>query len=145
MKKFLVVCVTLLSIAVVLAHAASKGTITVVVTDLNNNKGRLSAVLFNDAEAFPKQSDKAVQVARSQINDKTGTVQFDEVPYGEYAIVILHDENSNGKMDYSTLGMPEEGYGFSNNAKGMLGPPDYKDAMFVLDKPEKTLTIKAIY
>lgn len=122
-----------------------KGTITVVFKGLKNEKGRVSAVLYDSADAFPKDVAKAVAKARSEIKGKQATVVFENVPYGEYAAVMLHDENENAKMDYSTLGMPLEGYGFSNNAKGMLGPPDFKDAKFKLDKPKVEMTIDAIY
>lgn len=147
MKKVILFAVALVFCLTAVPALAqdSKGTITMVFKELRNNKGRVGAVIFKGAEGFPKEKDKAVAAARGEIKDKVGTVVFKDLPYGEYAVAIIHDENENGKMDYSALGLPEEGYGFSNNAKGILGPPDYKDAAFKLDKPDLTLTIKPNY
>jgi len=73
------------------------------------------------------------------INNKAdGTVTL---PYGEYAIKVYHDKNSNNKLDTMIFGIPSEGYGFSNDATGSFGPPEYKDASFILNSPEKEITI----
>ena len=48
------------------------------------------------------------------------------VERGAYAVMIYHDENGNGKLDKGLLGMPVEGYAFSNNAKPRLGPPSFE-------------------
>ncbi len=147
MKKLIVIAAVLTAFLGSTAVYAeeSKGTITVVFKELRNDKGRVGAVLFKGPEGFPKDKKKAVTADRGPIKDKVGKVAFKDLPYGEYAVAIIHDENENGEMDYSALGLPEEGYGFSNNAKGLLGPPDYKDAAFKLDKPELTLTINPNY
>jgi uncharacterized protein (DUF2141 family) len=39
------------------------------------------------------------------------------------------------------FGIPSEDYGFSNDAAGSFGPPEYKDAAFILNSPEKKITI----
>jgi uncharacterized protein (DUF2141 family) len=49
---------------------------------------------------------------------------------GTYAIAVYHDENSNGKLDSNFIGIPREGVGFSNNAKGHMGPPKFDAAAF---------------
>lgn len=63
------------------------------------------------------------------------------LPYGEYAIKVYHDENSNNELDTMMFGIPSEDYGFSNDATGKFGPPEYKDAVFILNSPEKKITI----
>ena len=61
---------------------------------------------------------------------------------GYYGIAIYHDENSNDEFD-KFLGIPQEKYGFSNDAKVFLGPPSYDDASFKLNKNEiKKIKIK---
>lgn len=66
---------------------------------------------------------------------------FENLPSGEYAISLYHDENENNKLDTGWFGIPNEGYGCSNNAKGMMGPPKYEDAKFQLTS-NKEMTIK---
>ena len=60
----------------------------------------------------------------------SGTMQivFKDIPPGEYAISVIHDANSNGKLDKNFLGIPREGFGFSNDAMGSFGPPEYTEA-----------------
>jgi uncharacterized protein (DUF2141 family) len=127
------------------AAAGDKGDIIVTVTTFRNDDGGLYAILYNAVDAFPTKTDKAVKIVSSTVKNKKAQVMFNEIPYGEYAIAILHDENANRTMDYNFVGMPREGYGFSNDAKGMLRPPAYKDAKFTLDKPRLNATIKLNY
>jgi uncharacterized protein (DUF2141 family) len=145
MKRLAFVTVLVLAFAGLAQAEGPKGNITVELSGFRNDDGRASVVLFNSAEAFPKQTDKAVKIVRSSIKDKKATAVFEDIPYGTYAFVVLHDENANGKMDYNALGMPQEGYAFSNNARAMLGPPDYKDAAFTTDKPAVAQNIKIGY
>lgn len=63
------------------------------------------------------------------------------LPYGEYAVKVFHDENSNGELDKRIFGIPAEAYGFSNDARGTIGPPEYEKAAFKLDSPKKEITI----
>jgi uncharacterized protein (DUF2141 family) len=58
---------------------------------------------------------------------------------------VLHDENENSKMDFNFLGMPLEGYGFSNDASGTFGPPSFEDAAFRLKARPSAVSIKARY
>ena len=73
-------------------------------------------------------------------------MRFDNLPAGEYAVSIAHDENSNGKVDFSWLHIPNEGYGVSNNAKGFMSPPSYSDAKFELNKSQRVdIKINVLY
>lgn len=54
---------------------------------------------------------------------------LNDLPAGEYAVKVFHDENGNGELDTRMFGIPKEAYGFSNNARGKFGPPDYTDAV----------------
>ncbi|MFH1112689.1 MAG: DUF2141 domain-containing protein [Pseudomonadota bacterium] len=145
MKVAVVGAILLLAFTGMARAEGGTGSITVDLSGFRNDNGRASVVLYNGPEAFPKQADKAQQIVRSSIKDKKAQTVFTNIPFGTYAFVVLHDENGNGKMDYNALGMPQEGYAFSNNAQGVLGPPDYKDAAFKIDKPALTQTIKIGY
>jgi uncharacterized protein (DUF2141 family) len=57
---------------------------------------------------------------------------FKDLEKGTYAIKLFHDVNNNGKMDTNMFGIPQEGYGFSNNV-GKFGEPDFIDAAFAVD------------
>jgi uncharacterized protein (DUF2141 family) len=146
-KALLVMFVAALFLGVaVLGQAAEKnGTIVVIGKNLKDSKGRIGAALFKSADGFPKDSKKAFKRGRAKIKDKKAQIEFKDIPYGEYAVALIHDENENGKMDYNAIGLPKEGYGFSNDAMGTLGPPDFKAAKFKLDSPKKDVPIKLNY
>ena len=144
--KRLMLNLAIVSLIVAVAHAAERtGTITVAVKKLRNNNGKVGAALFSSAEGFPKNAAKAFRAVSAPIKKKRAKIVFDNVPYGTYAIACVHDENENGKMDYNIVGLPKEGYGFSNDAMGMLGPPSFKAAKITLDSPSQSLSIKVNY
>jgi uncharacterized protein (DUF2141 family) len=64
------------------------------------------------------------------IRNGSAMCEFDGIPAGTYAVSVLHDENSDGKMDFNWMGMPTKGYGFSNDAKATLLPPSFDTASF---------------
>ena len=70
---------------------------------------------------------------------------FEDIPPGTYALAIIHDENMNGKLDTNWLGIPTEGYGFSNDVKALLGVPSLSAASFQYDGGPLDLTISLHY
>jgi uncharacterized protein (DUF2141 family) len=123
----------------------STGRLTVVITGLHSDAGEVSVALFNEAAAFPKHPEKAVAILYSKIRNGKSEAVFENLSPGEYAISVFHDENNNKKMDSNFFGVPKEGVGASNNAKGHLGPPKYQDAKFVFIGPDLTMSITITY
>jgi len=80
-----------------------------------------------------------------RIEQKRVSVTFSDLRPGVYAVAVLHDENENSKMDFNLLGMPLEGYGFSNDASALFGPPSFKDAAFTLKARPSAVSIKTRY
>lgn len=78
---------------------------------------------------------KYVSVSGSKI-----TVEF-ALPQGEYAVSTYHDLNDNKELDRYFFGKPKEPYGFSNNIKPSLGPPDFDDCKFILNNSAKTVSV----
>ncbi|WP_179376128.1 DUF2141 domain-containing protein [Winogradskyella wichelsiae] len=112
--------------------------ITVIVDNVTNNKGKVSMALHT-ADTFMKS--KGIMSTETDIKDGKVTLTFKNVQAGQYAIMVLHDENNNKKMDYMENGMPLESYGMSNNAMTM-GPPQYDDAKFEVENEDLTLHIR---
>ena len=104
--------------------------IRIDVNALRSDRGQVVCALFSSAADFPKKADKALAHVKSTISDRHATCDFNNVPPGTYAISAFHDENSNGKLDTNFLGIPREGVGASNNAKGHFGPPKFAAAAF---------------
>ena len=94
--------------------------------------GRVSAGLYNSADGWTKPGSQ-VAGARTEVNGQsTVDIVFSNVPPGKYALAIMHDANSNDEMDTNFVGFPKEGYSFSNNVFGRLGPPKFDDASFLV-------------
>ncbi|HVJ55678.1 MAG TPA: DUF2141 domain-containing protein [Aliidongia sp.] len=64
---------------------------------------------------------------------------------GYYAVALFHDENGNGHFDTTLLGVPAEGYGFSNNPTLYLGPPDLSKVRVALHAGDNPVAIKMKY
>ena len=104
------------------------------ITDLKSNEGKVMIELLD-------QNEKTVEYSKAVIIENKSTAEFKNLPAGTYAVQYYHDENNNDKMDTGTFGIPLEGYGFSNDARGFMGPPDFEDELFSLDQ-NKTLVLE---
>ena len=111
------------------AEAQAKAALTVRLAP-RNDKGQVGCTLFNSEKGFPKDSGAALQRKWCAIQKSESVCRFDPIPAGTYAVACFHDENKNGKLDSNLFGIPSEGVATSNNAKGSMGPPSFKDAKF---------------
>jgi uncharacterized protein (DUF2141 family) len=96
--------------------------------------------VLDDADNFP--SGKAVVKAKVQAEGDTLEVTLPPVPPGAYAVSAFCDMNGNGELDSSIIGKPTEPYGFSRNARGRFGPPDWDDAVVEMGEDVQRLEIK---
>ena len=130
----------------ILSSADQTGQLEVKLTGLRSNKGHVLISLFKDGKGFPGEADQAIKKERIVINNKIGIAVFSSLPSGNYAIAILHDENNDLKMNTNWLGLPKEGYGFSNNVMGSFGSPSFGRASFKYQNgSQQSLTIKVRY
>ena len=136
MKLLLLLFASMLPIKVMAATLTSELTLTMV--GFESDDGYAMVALANSRDTFDARGDgpKPYKNARLKIKNGLAKHVFESLPHGEYAIKVFHDENSNQILDTGFLGIPKESFGFSNNASGTIGPPDYDDARFVL-KSEK--------
>lgn len=98
-------------------------TITVVVTGGEPPTGTIEVSLFNSADTFMKEP--LLQHSGPIGEDGSYSTEFASVNEGEYAVVVVHDANDNGKLDRGFLGFGGEQYAFSNNARPWFGWPDF--------------------
>ena len=122
------------------------GEIIIVIENIRNSDGDIRAALFGSTEGFPGESEFAFSktVVPSEINEVQ--ITFTDIPFGNYAVIALHDENSNEKMDKNFFVKPTEGYCISNGVRGgMSGPPGFEDAEFILDSETMTITLEMEY
>jgi len=116
------------------------GNLTIVVTRLDNDDGEVLIAVSNSRKNY-ESNDSAFVGVKVKIENNKAEYRFEELPFGEYAIKLFHDENMDGELDSNFLGIPTEDYGFSNNARGTFGPADYDDTKFLFEQTEMTMEI----
>jgi uncharacterized protein (DUF2141 family) len=70
---------------------------------------------------------------------------FLDIPPGTYALAVIHDENMDGKLGTNSVGIPTEGYGFSNDASALMGAPSFNAASFAYSGRTLELTVSLNY
>jgi uncharacterized protein (DUF2141 family) len=104
--------------------------IQVQVTGANTAVGVIAMALFAGEDNYLKEPAARMKFAIAKDGSAQGA--FENVVPRDYTIVALHHKNVNGEMDKNFIGYPTESFGFSNNAKPSMGPPDYKEAVFTV-------------
>ena len=110
------------------------------MTEIKTHTGTLSAVLVNSEAAWNGKAEPVT--GRMAKADATGKLElvFTDLTPGKYAVRLMHDENDNGKLDSNVVGMPTEGYGFSNNPM-VMRPATFEEASFEVLEAGATITI----
>ena len=134
-----ITCLVFINITMVFAQEEKTNEIVVNISNLSSDKGKVLVGLYNSEESF---LGKGFKHFKTKIKNRSCRVVFKDVPNGTYAISFYHDENENNKMDTNFMGIPKEDYGCSNNAKGFMGPPKWKDAKFEIHNESITQNIK---
>jgi uncharacterized protein (DUF2141 family) len=139
-------CLMLMDPGSVAGQTSSCPGIHVTILNIRNSIGTVDCALFDSPNGFPREVlHSAMRLAVMKIPSSTARCDFEDVPSGTYAVVVLHDENMNGRLDTNWLGAPKEGYGFSNDTKVAFRAPLFSDARFVFDGKILDLTITLRY
>jgi len=117
--------------------AAKTGQVIVDVVGLHSAQGRVFVALWCNGTGFPGEVKKACASKVANAQKGRLRVVFDAAPVGDFAVSMIHDENSNNTLDRNFLGIPKEGWGASRDAKASFGPPSYPDARLTLAAGEK--------
>ena len=142
MKSFRFLLVTVGSVLLINTFSFSQNQdIKIVIEGVKDAKGTIWVALFNSEEQFMKERFRSLKLTPQQ-GQVIGV--FEDIPAGNYAITVMHDANNNKELDKNAIGIPQEGFGFSNNAMGRFGPPDYKKVVFEFPK-QKEIAIKLRY
>lgn len=119
--------------------------VQVDITGLRSTKGVVRACMTPHQAKFPRCQGDAAAFSLTVAAKDAGHITFTNVPAGRYAIALLHDENNNGKADRALTMIPKEGFGFSRDAKVVMGPPSFGDAVFDVGNAAVHQTIKMRY
>lgn len=139
MKQLLAIAgLSLIGINALLAQ--NKGSVTVSIDDIQDaGKGEIVFMLFDKADGFPSDRDKAAFKGVVKDFNNSAVYSFDNVPYGEYALSAFQDKDVNGEVERNFVGFPKEPVG-ALNMSGM-GKPSFKKSAFELQSAETKLSI----
>ena len=122
------------------AHLLAHGTI--MVEDVEHSKGFIDVKIYESKDSFLKD-EMASEIIRKKATQGKTIIPLSKIHEGQIAIVIYHDEDSNGKLKTGFFWRPKEGFAFSNNYKPK-GPPKFSKAAIKLIHGEP-ITVKLNY
>ena len=128
------------------AIAAPTATLTVVVDGVRNHNSQICMRIFSSQRGFPFGTTSEVQSGCTQITGSSVKKEFSGLKPGTYAVAVVDDENGDHKLNRDLLGIPQEGFGVSNNPTVSVktGIPKFNDASFLL-KQSSTIRISMKY
>jgi uncharacterized protein (DUF2141 family) len=124
-------------------NAASLSKLTIEISGLRNQNGTLCLSLFASDQGFPNQADLAIASRCIQAEEASAT--FDQLAPGRYAVAVIHDSNNDGKLNTGFLGIPKEGFGFSQNPKIGTRAPRFRDTAFLISGESTKIQIALKY
>ena len=124
------------------AAAATTYTIKVTLRGVKPKPGVLWCALYKSAQGFPMEPSRALARQRA---DQAHTCTFTVDRPGDYAIVALHDEDADGRQRLNLLGVPQEGWGTSQDVKPALRAPTFEESRFKVSAPVTSTQITMRY
>ena len=134
----------LLSLVLLVGSALAeveRGQLTVRLQGFQSDAGKAVLSLVNAREQYLSRDHTPYRTAALEIRDRRAEWVAQDLPFGEYAITVYHDENGNGELDSNLFRIPREPYGFSHDARGSFGPPEYSEATFRLNNARRIVII----
>lgn len=107
--------------------------LTIKIENIEVFEGDIRIGIFNTSENFLREglTFKNYKIA---VENTTETIIIGDLPKGEYAFLLYHDKNADGKMNRNLLGIPKEPFGFSNNVKPKFAKPTFEECKFSLEE-----------
>jgi uncharacterized protein (DUF2141 family) len=118
------------SLAAARPAPAARATVLFVIRGLRNDNGVVMGALFDRPEAWAHEGQESAE-CRSAIRGGVARCSM-QVPPGRYAFAFAHDEDRDGEFDRDFLGIPQEGYGFSNDVRPRMSLPSFQSAAFTV-------------
>lgn len=132
------------STANICGTAAGHIVLAVTVKSVHSSKGEVAITVYpGDPKLFLAPHAKLARVRLPAA--PTVHACMDVPKAGDYAVAIYHDENGDHHFNRTFVGLPAEGYGFSNDAPTVAGLPTYNATKFTAHEGLNSLTITMRY
>jgi uncharacterized protein (DUF2141 family) len=119
--------------------------IWITIEKVRSSNGTIKVELYGGG--VQNKSKKGKKVAKTRVKAQQGETKLclNAPSEGTYSIALYHDENDNKKFDRNFIGIPREGFGFSNNPPIRLGMPEQKEIRFKVEHMATNLRISIVY
>lgn len=134
-----------LGFAVLIASgSAFAARIIVTIDGVRSNAGDVYVGLYSNSAEF-LNGGHCTAFYKVAASTAPITVAFDNLQPGTYAVGAYHDENGNGRLDRSPIGLPTEGYALSNGIRAVFAKPQFYQAAFTVGNGDKPVTLHIRY
>lgn len=124
---------------ITLSTAVVAFNLTVKFEKIRNDQGSIKYLVFNNEEGYPDNLKLSVKSGSVATKDVANGIVLENLEPGSYSVSVIHDENDNDKLDTNFLGIPKEGFGFSNNPMVMFGPPSFNKTKVEVSKDSEIM------
>lgn len=149
-RSFLLCYLSILILGSITTYAIEKNgadnqlySLNIKLDNIRNTKGNLFIFIYKYENQYPFNPELHFEILKKNIVEGKLTYIVNNLAKGKYAISLLDDENANKDLD-RFLGIPCEGFGFSNNIRPLLSLPDYEELLFEIDN-SKTINLTLQY
>lgn len=125
--------------------AAGQPRLLITATGARRIAGNVTFTLYGSNPASFLAHQGKIALTRVTLSSTQAEACFSVSAPGAYAVAVYHDENDNHHFDRTLLGLPDEGYGFSNNVEPHLLPPSFEKVRFTVQPGENRITIRLRY
>jgi uncharacterized protein (DUF2141 family) len=126
------------------ARAQAGQPLTFVITGLRTNTGTVRGGIYSSADVWTDVGGQ-IAVCTSRVAGGTSRCTLTTPGPGRFAFAFYHDADDDHQLDRDMVGIPQEGYGFSNNARPGMGAPSFESAAFDIAGAPYTGRIAALY
>ncbi|WP_341525293.1 DUF2141 domain-containing protein [Nostoc sp. UHCC 0302] len=127
------------------AKADFNGKLTIEIDGLKNKQGQVCVSIFANSQGFPNNRDRVLQRQCTKIAEIPLQISFENLKAGNYAVAVIHDQNNDRTLNRNDLGMPTEGFGFSQNPEIRTSAPKFGEAAFLVAGPNTNIKIQLKY
>lgn len=117
----------------------------VMISGIRSEKGQIILNVFKNSTDYDQEKVlKKLIFQKNALNGGTMIIDCDLDP-GIYGITLIDDENKSGALNKNLIGMPKEGFGFSNFFMEKMKKPDFEDFKVTLKPQNNKISIKVKY
>ena len=127
------------------ANSSTNSLIKVEIEGLQEAKGQICYSLFNRDKGFSDNKDNILRAECLTIKEQLPVLTIDNLHRGTYALALFHDLNQDEELNRNFLGIPQEGFGFSQNPEITTSPPSFKESAISIVETETTLQVQLRY